>query len=423
MIVTAYLMALAIGCAVTMSIYWEQGKAAKHGICAGIFDHGVKAFAAHLSSLPPSQRQPTLDQHRPYFQYPLGLEPRAAFEPTQAQTMAMCLRNSPYNLQGLVFRLPLASGDQSLVLGPLESPLPKIAPPITFFLITVVIMALFSLGLTRMLAHGIQELVAVAKRLKEGDMSARVNSGKCGGTELSALARQLNAMAARIEHELRQREELLQAVAHEIGTPLAKMRFGLELHAQESDPGLRRKRRAQLEASMEELDDLVSELIDWMRLGQASSLLKKERTDLVARTELMVEEVQFIEARELQWHVDIEGDCIAQVDVHLFERALRNLLLNASRHAASTIWFKMHPLEGGAIELWVEDDGPGVPVAMRERLFEPFVRLDSSRTRQTGGRGLGLAIVERIVQRHGGRVFVEEGRTGGARFVMRWQCE
>jgi signal transduction histidine kinase len=98
---------------------------------------------------------------------------------------------------------------------------------------------------------------------------------------------------------------------------------------------------------------------------------------------------------------------------------LRNLVDNAQRHAATTVRFELGP-EGDEIVLRVDDDGPGIPAAERERVFERFVRLDAARTRDAGGAGMGLAIVREIATAHGARVHIEESREGGTRVEVRF---
>ncbi|MEA3501900.1 MAG: ATP-binding protein [Actinomycetota bacterium] len=104
-------------------------------------------------------------------------------------------------------------------------------------------------------------------------------------------------------------------------------------------------------------------------------------------------------------------------DLLLLGRMVANLITNAQRHAGTEIAVSLHTRDGD-IELIVEDDGPGVPTAERDRVFERFVRLEEGRGRAEGGTGLGLAIVSGVAGVHGGRVEVVDGARGGARFVV-----
>ena len=114
----------------------------------------------------------------------------------------------------------------------------------------------------------------------------------------------------------------------------------------------------------------------------------------------------------------VNGESVELVTVpHLFKRAVLNLVTNAVRHAQKRVEMSCR-LEGEVVYLCVDDDGPGVPEAAREKIFEPFFRLDESRSADLGGAGLGLAIVRRIAQLHGGQVRVEDSPLGGARFTL-----
>lgn len=103
-------------------------------------------------------------------------------------------------------------------------------------------------------------------------------------------------------------------------------------------------------------------------------------------------------------------------------RALLNLLQNAIRHAGGNVQVGLASPEPLTYVLTVDDDGPGVPPADRERVFDPFIRLDESRARGTGGTGLGLAIVRRVARWHNGEALVSDSPLGGARFVIRWHA-
>jgi signal transduction histidine kinase len=219
-------------------------------------------------------------------------------------------------------------------------------------------------------------------------------------------------MAERIATFIHGRQELLHGVSHEFRAPLARLRFAAEMGG---DGMLEEMKR-----DIGELDALVEELLESLRLESDPAQLQLERVDpapVFAR----------VEAQLAPWRGDVQVDGPATnglepcwCDERLLERALRNLVANALRHARRTVRLAcVSGLDG--VDFVVEDDGPGVPPADRERVFDPFVRLDTARTRLQGleGAGLGLAIVRRIAQDHRGSVRVEESRTlGGARFVL-----
>jgi signal transduction histidine kinase len=127
-----------------------------------------------------------------------------------------------------------------------------------------------------------------------------------------------------------------------------------------------------------------------------------------------------------QVEVSVDGDFDACAEVigseRLFRRAVRNLLSNALRHARSHVRVSITQ-SSGTILIQIDDDGPGIPASERTRVLEPFVRLDESRSRELGGVGLGLTIVERIVRATGGSLRIGEASSGGASVAISWPCD
>lgn len=127
---------------------------------------------------------------------------------------------------------------------------------------------------------------------------------------------------------------------------------------------------------------------------------------------------QSLLARDIALSVDLPPTLRPlSADRALLRRAVQNLLGNALRHAHSRVVVQLREAPGG-VRIAVEDDGPGVPESQRERIFEPFSRLDETRSKSSGGYGLGLAIVRRIAERHGGRIACGAAALGGARFEL-----
>ncbi len=250
-----------------------------------------------------------------------------------------------------------------------------------------------------------------AERFGKGDLSSRSPVGK--GHAVADLAHNFNGMADRIEGLVDGQRELLRAVSHELRTPLARIFFLLN---QLKNNGVLEDQHTdiqRIERSVYELNDLVEELMDFARLEQ----------DISHRTEVDV----YAQMRELREMVaELRGDISVDIDSeHLviwanethFKRALTNLVTNAVRHTERHIWIKAQKVDEMA-HISVEDDGCGIPEHLREKIFEPFYRVDESSNR--GGTGLGLSIVKRIVMQNEGQVRVENRTEGGARFILRF---
>ena len=255
----------------------------------------------------------------------------------------------------------------------------------------------------------IYALSDAAERFGRGDLSSRSPVGK--GHAVADLARSFNGMADRIEGLVDGQRELLRAVSHELRTPLARIFFLLNQLKGDRVSGDQNADIQRIERSVYELNDLVEELMDFARLEQGIS----HRTEVdvcVQMRELpdMVAELR----RDISVDIDSEHLMVWANETH-FKRALTNLVTNAVRHAERHIWITGKKVDEMA-HISVEDDGCGVPEHLREKVFEPFYRVDEDSN--AGGTGLGLAIVKRIVMQNEGQVQVENRAQGGARFIL-----
>ena len=260
--------------------------------------------------------------------------------------------------------------------------------------------------------QGLQSLSRVADEFGAGKLSARARMQP--SASIYPLAERIDHMADRIEELLVAQKTLLHSVSHELRTPIARLEFALELlEAKALDPSLK-KRIVAMEGDVLELNGLVNELLGMARLDSGQPLQKEtlEVAGLLRTAEAALPPDDPV--LELACSPDagaIEGDG------RLLGRALSNLLRNAQKYAAARIRLTARR-EAGRLLIAVEDDGPGIPPEERERVFEPFYRLDRSRDRATGGFGLGLSIARKAVLAHGGTLKVEASELGGAKFVV-----
>lgn len=234
---------------------------------------------------------------------------------------------------------------------------------------------------------------------------------------LRQFADELGAMARRIAGLLSSHRMLTSAVSHELRTPIARLRFSHSLALEESDPAAKDRYLARMEADIAEIDQLTSELLDYARLERGTPTLQLQ----VVPAEPWLEDV-LADARNGNGPVEIRARAdVASVrcEPRYMARALVNLLRNARTHARSTVAVNLRQ-ESGRTVLEVDDDGRGIPATERERLFEPFTRLDDSRDRDSGGFGLGLAIVRQVARWHGGEATIGDSPLGGARVSIVW---
>ena len=263
--------------------------------------------------------------------------------------------------------------------------------------------------IVRRLTQRLETLQRGVQRWGEGDLSVRVTEE--GQDEVADLSKRFNASAERIEKLVRSHKSLLANASHELRSPLTRIRMGLELMGERPSPAA----RDEISRNIGELDQLIDEILLASRLDASEADMGTiEAVDL---TGLAAEECSQVDA-ELDL---VEGTDNAKLTVpgvsRLLRRAIRNLLENARRYGAGEISVELGNANGFAT-VRVNDRGPGVPAALRERIFEPFYRLPGASERN-GGVGLGLALVKSIAERHGGSVRCEERPGGGASFVIR----
>jgi signal transduction histidine kinase len=241
--------------------------------------------------------------------------------------------------------------------------------------------------IVRQISRRLERLQRGVESLGAGDLTARVPIE--GHDEVARLAASFNRAAAQIEALVDAHKMLLANASHELRTPLTRIRLGIELLKKGDDA----KRRADLEADIAELDQLIDEILLASRLDAGVALGVNEEVDLLA---LAAEECARSERCSLSGEpATVRGD------PRLLRRMIRNLIVNAEQHGKPPIEVELRAASGQAV-LRVCDEGPGVPEAERARLFLPFQRASAAGAR--AGTGLGLALVRQIAERHSGSV-------------------
>jgi signal transduction histidine kinase len=254
------------------------------------------------------------------------------------------------------------------------------------------------------------------------------------GSPIYSLATAFRRMAERIDGLIGSHKEMSNAVAHEIKTPLARMRFEIEMARAAATPQKMAEHLDHINSDITELNGFVKAALDYAILERAEMALNVTEHDFTQMLPAVTEAVR------RSAPVDLEIDCqvAAQAtrvacDAHLMETVLRNLLYNAMRYARKRIRvsFQVDPSSATGAErahghaqavtysLRVDDDGPGIPETDRQRVFGTFVQLGEPGGNKTGY-GLGLAIVKRVIEWHGGTAAVTQSPLGGASFSVQW---
>ena len=209
-------------------------------------------------------------------------------------------------------------------------------------------------------------------------------------------------------------------MSHELRTPIARLSFELDQLKQEADPRQSRALIGDMYADLGELEDMVSELLTYASLERGATQVTRENIEAHSWLDSVIGSVALeAEAEGVQLSLGACEVDFIQIEPRFMARAVINLLRNAIRYAEHRVEVSLVKF-GSGYEVRVCDDGPGVPEDGREKIFQPFMRLDASRDRRTGGFGLGLALVQRVSQWHGGQVQVLDSQWGGASFRMTW---
>ena len=311
----------------------------------------------------------------------------------------------------LVFK----DGQGALAAGPVHPAMPAAGVVPIGVIVGIVAIPVLAGFIALRVQRELTKVERATQALATGELSARVDNPHGPSNELAA---SFNAMAERVERLIRSRDELVQAVSHELGSPLSRLRFHLALLEDASDEASAERLNA-MTRELDALDELVAELLGYVQSDETELDRKmfdprRSLTDLAELARL-----EAPEDRAVQVDLELSDDVTVLADPRLFQRAVENLLRNAVRHAQSRVTLELTETEQH-LRVAVHDDGPGIPAEQREKVTNPFVRLDVDRGRKTGGVGLGLAIVSRIVDRHDGRLAIDDSPLGGAQVTIDW---
>ncbi len=243
---------------------------------------------------------------------------------------------------------------------------------------------------------------------------------------VTSLADSFNTMRQQIHHLLSLQRELTRAVSHDLRTPLARMKFSLAMN--NSMPSAE---AAALTEDVIEMEQLVETLLDYAKLEAQEKMLQLSRVNISELCINLVEKLNSMPGPKVK--VNVGDHIFCQCDGHYIERALQNLIQNARTYAhydsadetnnSSTFSVQVSAsINGNRLYVHVDDNGPGISAHERAYVLQPFVRLDTSRSKELGGQGLGLAIVARIVEWHQGELLIDTSPLGGARFSIVLPC-
>ena len=267
----------------------------------------------------------------------------------------------------------------------------------------------------------LRRMAGVAARVDAGDLEPRMEGGRGSTDEMGVLADSFNHMLDRLAEAFASQKAFIADASHELRTPLTVIRGQLEVLAAQPDVSAEEVRRVErlVAAEIGRISRLVDDLL-FLTQAERADFLRPERIDLEPFVAELWDGLSLTADRRFEAGPVPDGTLVADPD--RLAQALRNLARNAVEHTAprtGLVRIEVEQLAGGKLRFAVVDDGPGIPPEERERVFERFHRIDAARSRNSGGAGLGLAIVRAIADAHGGEVHARERPDGpGARLEL-----
>jgi len=280
--------------------------------------------------------------------------------------------------------------------------------------------------LARYLTAPVVRLREATQKLAAGDLTARAGTvGSRRRDEIAELVRDFDGMAERLENLVNAQSRLLNDISHELRSPLARLNVALGLARQRTGPeAAPTLDRMELEANR--LNELIGRLLVLARMEGGEEAVEKSEIHLEDLVREIAQDAEFeAQGRNCRVKCEVVDDAVVSGNVELLHSAIENVVRNAMRYTqgGTEVEIRLEQIEeanGPQALVRVSDQGPGVPEASLDKLFQPFYRLDDARERQTGGVGLGLAIVKSVAEWHGGEARISDSPLGGARVSISW---
>mgnify|MGYP001451076380 CR=1 FL=1 len=385
----------------------------------------VRLLSAELDSLDPAQWSLFVEQFQQYFEGPLQLrqQPKPSWtaefiQRVQLGEVAMSMQHLTQHEILLTAVGLTPDRSQYLVLGPVSVMSVFSEEMLVFYaLVAIIIMGLSSYFLVRPLLRRLYVLQETLVKIRRHDLSARVSVDRHDA--FGRLAGTFNDMADHIQRLIHAQREMMNAVSHEFRTPVARIRFGLEFLIDEDERDGREERLKEIDKDIQELETLIDEILTYAVLEEGTPSLEFTAINVHSLLEQVKKESDAL-GKPLTIQVTPQPNIFnAEGEQRYIHRVVQNLVGNACQYAFSQVRLSTH-CETGMCRIDIEDDGPGIPADQWQKVFVPFARLDNSRTRTSGGYGLGLSIVQRIAYWHGGIASVSDSELGGAKFTFLW---
>jgi len=301
---------------------------------------------------------------------------------------------------------------QVLVIGPMDG-FEKI--PLVIIILMLALSIIITATMAYILVYGLEKRLTKIDRSMQNFARGQGHDPVSmeGQDAIAKLATTINGMALRIGSLLNEQKEIGQAISHEIRTPISRMKFRLHALLDSQLNDTQTKKLLGLQKDINEIDNLIDEILT-LQQGEHTQVFSNIHLHDLLASLLDVHSVQYA---HIKYSLQCNTNQMIVGDSKLLTRALQNIIQNGFKHAKTHLNINATEEHNG-LKLEISDDGEGISHDKKEQVFTPFIRLDSSRNKKTGGFGLGLAIVKRICDAHGIRVWVEDSPLGGAQFCL-----
>ncbi|THB77735.1 MAG: hypothetical protein D3926_14855 [Desulfobacteraceae bacterium] len=397
-------------------IFKDQVTEAERDLARGTF----ALIAQRLEGLDKAGQDEELARIAPLFGYPVTLQAmdQLDVDPEDIPDFKNGLIVSHSEEDMLIQRL--GASDRAMTMGgPFPGNRIDAQAQYIFWGLFLLFLALPAFAWTFFLQHDLKKIQKTTAQFAAGDHTARVKVSRI--SSFSQVAVSINTMAEQTQKLLESQKDLSNSVSHEIRTPLARIKFSLEMIAEFVNTAQQGSHYlSEIGRDVEEIESLVDEMLTYARFDREPEKSGDlNRHEMISWLDAIVEtEQKGIREKALSFEKPVDKtSLISRFEPVYLGWAIRNLIRNAVKYARNRIAVTIEEVEGNLL-IHVDDDGPGIPESSREKIFQPFFRIDSSRSRKSGNYGLGLAIAKRISRWHKGSIHVGLSPWNGARFTI-----
>ncbi|MDW5415537.1 MULTISPECIES: ATP-binding protein [unclassified Iodobacter] len=399
-------------------LYQNLFESSNQHYLSDIFKTTISVIESTLGDLPPSIWHDEVKRLKNKLPLPVEIETLNAYTLSKSNQQALINGDIIFLENQDVYLHRIPHTELMVVLGPVPylQRLDNFSwPDMVALLLMCAALGLPTWLWMRPLWRDLQHMARQSRQLGEGDFSVRVTLNE--SSTLNSLGVTFNRMAHDVEELTASRKALIDAVSHDLRTPLARLRYRLEAIKSGASTS---EQIIAIERDLGQIDELIEEWLTMSTLDKPQLNLETQPIEILPWLRRQISEFSSQSSITPELINLLPGQTpYLEADSHYLTRALANLMSNSRRYGGTQIALTVQ-WENGRAQIHIDDNGQGIPESERQRLLQPFERLEVSRNRQTGGFGLGLAIVSMIMRGHGGSAAISDAPLGGARVTLSW---